>query len=92
VRGAAVQALASAVAEAEVRAALLARLGDDNRFVRRVAVRALAAAVGEREVRDALLTRLEDRDVASAAAKVLGAVILAEKFGLPRGEIDVVYP
>jgi hypothetical protein len=48
--------------------------------------------VGEREVRDALLARLQDRDVASAAAKFLGAGIVAEKFGLPAGEIDVVYP
>jgi hypothetical protein len=56
------------------------------------AVAALAAAVGEAEVCAALLARLEDWDVASAAAKVLGAGIIAEKFGLPAGEIDAVYP
>ena len=86
------RALAGAVGEPEVRAALLARLGDDDGVVRVAAAQALAAAVGEREVRDALLARLEDRRLASAAAKVLGADILAEKFGLPAGEIDVVYP
>ena len=60
--------------------------------MRFAAVQALAGVAGEREVRDALLARLEDRDFSSVAAEVLGVGIIAEKFGLPAGEIDVVYP
>ncbi|MFO1119999.1 MAG: HEAT repeat domain-containing protein [Rhodospirillales bacterium] len=58
----AVRALAGAVGEAEVRAALLARLNDRDVAVRWAAMQALAAAVGEAEVRAALLARLADRE------------------------------
>ena len=79
--------------EREVREALLARLADDDRSVRREAVEALAAAVGEAEVRDGAARPARPIAISrSAAAKVLGAGIVAEKFGLPAGEIEVVYP
>lgn len=78
----------------DVRAALVARLGDGDELVRLTAAQALAAAVGEAEVRAALLARLgdDDRDVRGAAAQALAGWIVAEKFGLPAGEVVPVYP
>src|SRR5579883_3001655 len=40
----------------------LARLSDDNPYVRQVAIMALKQRIGEAEIRDAVLVRLTDKD------------------------------
>jgi len=63
--------------DAEVRAAVLARLADEDSDVRRAAVRALTDVVGsDTEVRAAVLARLADKDsnARSAAVEALAGV------------------
>ncbi|MBL8668659.1 MAG: HEAT repeat domain-containing protein [Rhodospirillales bacterium] len=83
-RRAAVQTLAAAVDELEVRAALLGRLADDDALVRQATAEVLAAAVNGVEVSAALLKRLADDDwlVRAAAEPALSATGVAVRADL----------